>query len=141
MKRLEPKNVKYIMLHCSATFPGQQCDAEIINGWHRQRGFDMIGYHYVVHTDGFVEHGRPLYQQGAHCAKGGMNAKSIGICYIGGYDADGSTADTRTAAQKEAIQRVIANLRLRFPDATIIGHRDVDAGKACPCFDVKAEFG
>lgn len=75
---------------------------------------------------------------GAHCK--GHNAHSIGICYIGGLTADGKQPkDTRTPSQRIALEALVLLLRLRFPRATVHGHREF-AAKACPCFEVKDEF-
>lgn len=94
----------------------------------------MIGYHYVVGLDGTVTVGRPESEMGAHCL--GENLHSIGVCYIGGLDKESlQPADTRTPAQREALRHLIAELRLRYPGATVHGHREF-AAKACPCFDV-----
>lgn len=82
--------------------------------------------------------GRPLNEVGAHCK--GHNAHSIGICYIGGLTADGKQPkDTRTPSQRIALEALVLLLRLRFPRATVHGHREF-AAKACPCFEVKDEF-
>ena len=135
MRKLEKEKVKYIVVHCSATMPGQTCDAEIIDQWHRARGFEMIGYHYVVMPDGSIEHGRPLFYQGAHVRN--YNTVSIGVCYVGGLDAQGRTADTRTPQQKETLTKLLTQLQKRYPKARIVGHRDLDRGKACPCYEVK----
>ena len=141
MNYLKKENVKYIVVHCSATLPGQHCDAETIDRWHRRNGWSMIGNHYVVLKDGTVEHGRPLFYQGAHVGKPkNLNPVSIGVCYIGGLAADGTTADTRTREQKEALRRLIGQLRRRDPQATVVGHRDLNPGKACPCFNAKPEY-
>ena len=137
MKKLEKEKVKFIVVHCSATMPGQACDAELIDQWHRARGFELIGYHYVVMPDGSIEHGRPLFYQGAHVRN--YNAVSIGVCYVGGLDAQGRTADTRTPQQKETLTKLLAELQQRFPKARIVGHRDLDRGKACPCYEVKSD--
>lgn len=141
MKYLKKERVKYIVVHCSATSPGQHVNAEVIDRWHRNRGWQMIGYHYVVLPDGTIEHGRPLYYEGAHVGKPkNYNPFSIGICYVGGIDAEGHTADTRTPQQKAALRQLIAELRSRYPRAAVVGHRDLDAGKACPCFDAMNEY-
>ena len=95
----------------------------------------MIGYHYVVMPDGSIEHGRPLFYQGAHVRN--YNTVSIGVCYVGGLDAQGRTADTRTPQQKETLTKLLTQLQKRYPKARIVGHRDLDRGKACPCYEVK----
>lgn len=124
-----------IILHCAATPEGKDFTVADIDRWHRQRGFDRVGYHYVVYRDGSVHPGRPEEVIGAHCK--GYNAGSIGICYIGGCAADGKTPkDTRTPAQKSALERLVKDLKAKYPGATIHGHNEF-AAKACPSFDVK----
>ena len=129
------RTVTLIIIHCSAVRPNQLSSAKDITQWHKARGWRTIGYHYVVRRDGTVENGRPIEQIGAHCVN--HNKYSIGICYEGGLDARGCIADTRTAAQKDAMFWLIINLHHRFPDIKVIlGHRDLPGvQKACPCFD------
>lgn len=135
MNYLREEQVKYIILHCSDTKLSQQIDAKTIDIWHQNRGFEMIGYHYFIRQDGLIEHGRPLYFQGAHVRA--YNNVSIGVCVEGGRLENGASGDTRTKAQKESLEIVLRTLKVRFPRATIIGHRDLNKGKVCPCFDAK----
>lgn len=133
-----PKLVKYIIIHCSASPRGRDVGAKEIRQWHLQRGFRDIGYHVVIRLDGTIETGRPLGQPGAHCL--GKNNCSIGVCYVGGVEKDGKTpADTRTPSQRSALLNVIRQLKTLFPDAKVKGHRDF-AAKACPSFDATAEY-
>lgn len=128
------RKITKIIIHCSATPQGRHVTAKDIDSWHRARGFNSIGYHYVVLLDGTVETGRPLSTVGAHCL--GQNSCSIGICYIGGLLKDCKTpADTRTPAQKQALRSLVAELKKRFPGVTLHGHCEF-ANKACPCFDI-----
>ena len=139
MRRLDKSKVKYIVVHCSATMPGQKCDAEVIDRWHVAKGWHMIGYHYVVMPDGEVQPGRPLFYQGAHVGKPkNYNDVSIGVCYVGGLDEQGQSADTRTDAQKASLLALLRHLKKKFPQARIVGHRDLNPGKECPCFDATA---
>lgn len=126
-----------IIIHCSATPAGREVTVADIDAWHRKRGFKGIGYHYLVTLDGTVCTGRPLRQTGAHCL--GHNEESIGVCYAGGLDGKGRPADTRTPQQKQALLKLIGELRARFPRARVHSHRDF-AAKACPCFDATAEY-
>ncbi|MDL2310316.1 N-acetylmuramoyl-L-alanine amidase [Parabacteroides sp. OttesenSCG-928-B22] len=130
--------INKIILHCSATKAGQPFTVEDITRWHIQRGFRTIGYHFVIYLDGTVHKGRDISEIGAHVT--GQNSNSIGVCYIGGLDASGKASDTRTPEQKEAICDLVAKLKIQFPNSTIHGHCEF-ANKACPCFDVKKEFG
>lgn len=131
------RNINLIIVHCSATPEGRDVSVADIDRWHRERGFDGIGYHYVVYIDGSVHEGRPLKKVGAHCK--GHNAHSIGICYVGGVDLNGKPKDTRTLAQKDALVNLLMRLKRRFPKAVIRGHRDF-AAKACPSFDATKEY-
>jgi len=131
------RKINKIILHCSATKEGQHFTIEDITKWHKQRGFRTIGYHFVVYLDGSVHKGRDVSEIGAHVT--GQNSNSIGICYVGGLDASGKAKDTRTDAQKTSLAKLVAELREKYPDATIHGHYEF-ANKACPCFDVKKEF-
>ncbi len=131
------RKIDLIVVHCTATPPGRNVSAADIRAWHIARGFADIGYHYIIALDGTVEPGRDISIAGAHAR--GYNANSVGVCYVGGLDASGNPADTRTAAQRQALLSVLRDLKSRFPDARIIGHRDV-AAKACPCFDATKEY-
>ena len=131
------RKVNKIILHCSATKEGQPFTAKDIHTWHIQRGWKSIGYHYVILLDGTIQTGRLESEIGAHTA--GQNANSIGICYIGGLDADGKPMDTRTIQQQNALKNLVADLLNKYPDSTVHGHNEF-ANKACPCFNVKKEF-
>ena len=131
------RQIDKIIVHCSATKAGKAFNAADITRWHKERGFVTIGYHYVVLLDGTIETGRPESQIGAHCK--GHNARSIGVCYIGGLDSNGNPCDTRTPAQRRAMRQLIDSLRTRYPSAKVIGHNRQSA-KACPCFDAESEY-
>lgn len=132
------RGANLLIIHCSATLPHQRVTVEEIDRWHRQRGFDCIGYHFYITVDGTIWTGRPLSQVGAHCK--GYNAHSIGICYEGGLDEEGRPCDTRTLLQKAALVALINKLREMYPTADVVGHNDLDLSKACPCFSAVSEY-
>ena len=145
------RKIDKVIIHCSATPEGRDYTVADIDRWHRERGFNEIGYHYVVYRDGSIHEGRDVAKMGAHCK--GQNANSIGICYIGGLDANGKAKDTRTEAQKRALRVLIAKLVKEYPIKEILGHRDTSPDtdgdgivephewtKMCPCFDAKEEY-
>lgn len=131
------RKITKIIVHCADTPEGRDDKAEDIRRWHKARGFNDIGYHYVVDLDGTIEPGRDVTIAGAHTT--GHNADSIGVCYIGGADKYMKSKDTRTEEQKTALLLLLKYLMQKYPGATIYGHRDF-ANKSCPSFDAKAEY-
>ena len=130
------RKITHIIIHCTATRADRSFSVQSLEASHKARGFITIGYHYYITRDGQVHPCRPESMVGAHAKH--HNAYSIGICYEGGLDARGIPADTRTDAQKRSMAALLRSLRLDYPDACIIGHRDLPGvKKACPCFDVK----
>lgn len=134
--RTNPRKINMIVLHCSATRENQNFTIEQLEACHKARGFRTIGYHFYITKDGTLYPGRPESQIGAHAK--GYNAHSIGICYEGGLDAHGRSKDTRTEAQKITMEELLRSLLVDYPDAEIVGHRDLPGvHKDCPCFDTK----
>ena len=132
------RTITLIIVHCSANRAGSALRLADIDRYHRSLGWKGCGYHYVIPADGAVEEGRPLSQVGSHCR--GHNSHSIGVCYVGGLDARGNPADTRTPAQRVALRKLLERLHRKYPKAVIVGHRDLDGHKACPCFDAVREY-
>ena len=133
------RDINLIVIHCSATRCNRDFPVEALEACHRARGFNGIGYHYYITRDGVLHLTRSEAVQGAHAKK--YNAHSIGICYEGGLDARGKPADTRTPAQKQTLLALLHSLKADYPDAEILGHRDLPwVAKSCPCFDVKTEY-
>ena len=113
------RQIKEIILHCSATPEGKDYTVETIRKWHLARGFNDIGYHYVIYRDGSIHKGRPIEKAGAHTT--GHNSYSIGICYIGGVEKNGKTPkDTRTTEQKLAMYQLVYQLLQQYPKATVL---------------------
>jgi N-acetylmuramoyl-L-alanine amidase len=122
-----------IIIHCTATPPYRDVSAADIDRWHKGRGWSGIGYNGVIRRDGLFEPGRDVDRAGAHAF--GHNKTSIGIVLVGGLADDNLPSPEYTKAQWVCLNRVIAHLQLQYPDAEVIGHRDV-GNKACPSFDV-----
>jgi len=127
------RKVTKIIIHCSATFEGQEFDVDDIREWHLRRGWRDVGYHYVIKLDGTVQEGRPLEEVGAHAKN--HNRNSVGICYIGGLSEDRKPKDTRTQEQLISLRNLVAEILFQFPNATVLGHNQISS-KACPSFDV-----
>lgn len=148
------RKIDLIVIHCSATEGGQEYSVEEINSWHVARGFRKIGYHFLVHLngeiDGAYEGMRRIEEIGAHAK--GYNLHSIGVCYTGGLKKK-EPWDTRTVAQIHALRALVKALQSMFPNAEVVGHRDLSVDlngdgviqksewmKACPSFDVKTQL-
>ena len=133
------RKIDKIFIHCSATPEGRDVKTETIKSWHvKGNGWSDIGYHLVIELDGAVKEGRPMHRSGAGVR--GHNAHSIHVCYIGGMDKDKNAKDTRTDAQRSSLDKVIENLKMDHPKASVHGHNEF-AAKACPSFDVQKEYG
>lgn len=134
------RHISKIIVHCSASAFG---DADLIDRWHKERGWRGIGYHWVignghpdssahfdVEFDGKIEKGRDESLIGAHCYR--HNSDSIGVCLI--------SAGEITEMQYDALDMLLneAQNRHDIPMEMIFGHADFDKGKPyCPGFDVR----
>lgn len=140
-----------IVIHCTATKPNADLNADDVRRIHKAQGWSDIGYHYLIRLDGRIENGRDVNTIGAHVS--GHNAHTIGVCYVGGLDATGKPYDTRTPNQKSSLLSLLKELRKLYPKATIKGHRDYSPDKngngtiepsewikSCPCFSAIPEY-
>jgi N-acetylmuramoyl-L-alanine amidase len=132
------EETKYIVIHCSQTRPSQKdVDAKWIDRIHRSNGWLKIGYARVLKRDGTWEQGREDDEVQAHVK--GYNHCSIGICLVGGAKEENWKLedDNFTGEQFESLKKELTRLILKYPDARIVGHRDLDNKKFCPSFDVR----
>ena len=128
------RTIRKIVLHYSATKDDHDVTAQDINKWHKNRGFRMIGYHYVVKLSGEVEIGRSEEMVGAHTK--GHNLDSIGVCFIGGFKGNSKKgSNTMNEAQELSVINLLKDLLNRYPDAELYGHKNFNATQ-CPGFDV-----
>jgi len=146
------RKLNLIIYHCSATREGQTVTVEDLRDMHLERGFNDIGYHFVIGIDGTIHKGRDISKPGAHAK--GYNDNSVGICYVGGLDKKGKPSDTRTWEQITAMRTLDQVLRIVYPEIErSCGHRDLSVDlngdgvisrnewmKECPCFDFKTQF-
>lgn len=128
------QDTDYIIIHCSATPPSMDVGAKEIDKWHRQRGWRKIGYHYVITRDGDIQEGRELDEIGAHCR--GLNSTSVGVCLVGGVNAEGEPESNFTSEQWASLEECIKDLLLPYSHAEVTGHNK-HSSKACPSFDVE----
>lgn len=142
MAKLDPDSVDTIVIHITVSDYG---DVATIDRWHKEKGWDGIGYHYLITNcfpsrtkwelkkpdpkfDGVVHAGRSIELAGAHVK--GHNWHTIGVAMIGKKGAF-------TAKQLESAVRLCNELKERFPKINkIVGHFELNDGKSCPDLDM-----
>jgi N-acetylmuramoyl-L-alanine amidase len=123
------RKINKIIVHCSDSDIAGHDDISVVDGWHRARGWQGVGYHYFIQSSGNVQKGREESEQGAHVA--GHNSDSIGICLHGRRNF--------TPQQFHALKALLYDLMIKYDLFTkdVYGHNDFDKRKTCPNFDVK----
>ena len=123
-----------IVIHCTQTPPNMDVDVAKVIEWHTQRGFDTIGYHYLIKRDGTLQVGRDEDVVGAHAVA--VNGTSIGIALAGGGTPEMGWEDNFAPIQFQTLKSIIIKLKNKYNIEKIIGHYQVDDSKECPSFDV-----
>jgi hypothetical protein len=129
-----PRAWKWIVIHHSATPSGS---AAVFDRMHRQKGWDELGYHFVIGNgtdsgNGRVEVGPrwPRQKWGAHAKTpdNRFNDYGIGVCLVGNFD-----IERPTPQQMQSLARLTAYLMqtYKIPAGNILGHRDTKATE-CP---------
>jgi len=129
------REINWIVVHCTATQQNATVSA-ILRYWTEELGWKNPGYHYLIDKTGTVVQ----LQEESKVANGvrGYNQRSVHVAYIGGIDEVGDAIDNRTISQKISMYRLLTNLRMKYPEAELLGHKDFPkVHKACPCFDTK----
>jgi len=120
--------IKKIVVHCSDSDLEAHDSPEIIRIWHLERGWDDIGYHFVITKNGALWPGRLIRQIGAHVKN--HNKTTIGICLTG--------RSSFSLKQMETLQKTLWNLLdvfgLTIQD--VVGHYELDHLKTCPNIDM-----
>jgi N-acetylmuramoyl-L-alanine amidase len=173
------RDIDLIVIHCSASPNSDglfrfgahaaqtQTPLDVIDGWHKARGFvrahpdarvhnprhQHVGYHFIIGRNGSVFTGRSLNEPGAHALH--HNARSLGICLVGldAYTVDQWAwlkSEVPKLAQRHgvplaapvregaAMRRGVCGHRELSPDANGNGRVDRHEWlKTCPGFDVQ----
>ena len=117
------KETNTIIFHhsLSADVPGS-----VVRVWHTERGFEDIGYAYLIHDDGRIETGRDPTMIGAHAK--GRNIDSIGVCVMGDfryYEPTHFQLQSARALYWSECRKYKKRLAIEF-------HRPVDDKNPCP---------
>ena len=123
-----------IVIHCTQTPKDMEVDVEKVTQWHKDRGFDTIGYHYLIKRDGTLQVGRDEDVVGAHAVA--VNGTSIGVALAGGGTPNMGWENNFAPIQFETLKTILLKLKEEYGIEKIIGHYEVDDKKECPSFDV-----
>lgn len=129
--------VDRVFIHCSASdapeLVGEMLVAEIAR-WHRDRGFQAIGYHFLIDKAGRLLEGRSLERSPA--AQRGHNARTIAICV------HGLEIENFPPISLATLLELARAIDAAYGGAvTFHGHREVNRHKTCPVFDYRALLG
>lgn len=136
------RDIRRIFIHCTAGSQKQTLK-DLLKEF-KNKGWKSPGYHYVVFPDGKIE--CLLNEEQVSNGVQGYNSTAINVAYVGGIDNKGRAVDNRTEAQKESLLTLLKDLKRKYPNAHIMGHRDIwgkDPSKwkkQCPCFDAEVEY-
>ena len=119
-------------VHCSASDNPQHDNIATIRRWHLDRGFNDVGYHWVILKSGQVIPGRTPERMPA--AQKGHNKRALAVCVTG--------KRIFSPAQFESLNVLADVIEVAYDDQQIRfrGHCEVSS-KLCPVFDYRAVLG
>lgn len=151
----DPKNIKRVVVHCTATSPSEDIGGQEVGELHAIRGISANphGYNALILRNGMVEDGRPI--DAVPAGAKGFNTDGLHIALVGGLKEDGLTLTERyrqkqwgtpeanfTRSQYQALESWLDSVFKEWPHLLLDGHGDLPGvNKACPCFNVKAWYG
>jgi len=123
------RQISSIYVHHSASSQ-KKTTPEMIDEWHKQRGWNGIGYHFVITFDGAIHRGRDVAVVGAHCR--GKNKHSIGICVTGNFN-----EHTLGTHQMSSLLLLLDGLMVQhnIDKENVFGHRE-HGNTECPGDDL-----
>lgn len=127
----------YVVIHHSATPSG---NAAIFDREHRAKGWDELGYHFVIDNgrggpDGKIEVGSRWIEQkqGAHTGStpdDAYNEHGIGICLVGDFS-HSSPSKAQLASLAKLVRQLMAVNNIE--PQNVIGHREAPGARTlCP---------
>lgn len=129
------RNIKKIVIHCLQTPVQREDSAEDVHQWHLDKGWNGIGYHYVIQSNGDLQIGRSVDKNGAHTLQ--HNKDSLAVAIAGGMDWEGNIVENSfTKDTLIVLSDMIEKLMCMYPDVPIYGHRELDKNRECPCMDI-----
>lgn len=143
------RKIERIFVHCTAS--SQAATEATLRAEFRRKGWKNPGYHYVIFPEGRIV--QLLDESGVANGVKGYNQTAIHVAYVGGIDTQGKAVDNRTNMQRAQLRMLLRQIHKRYPQARILGHRDISPDKnrngkvdrwerikECPCFDAITEY-
>lgn len=125
--------INQIHIHHSASNNPKHDDVSVIDHWHKERGWEMVGYTFFIRAvNGEVQLGRPI--QYAPASVKGHNKRAIAICLSGNFAFTGKQLISLYRLLEFLIQKYGIN-----PDK-IYRHCDLDKSSVCPGFELSSAF-
>lgn len=127
--RNEDRKIDSIVIHHSHTLGG---NAGSFREYHKSRGWDHIGYHYIIGNgngseDGLIEKGREEKAVGAHVL--GYNQNSLGICLIGDFN-EASPTQKQLSSLSGLLKEIMQRYSLRREAVSV--HNHYNNQTSCP---------
>lgn len=143
------RKIERIFVHCTAGSQRQTINDLLAE--FKRKGWKKPGYHWVIGPNG--ERTSLLPENQVSNGVYGYNSTAVNVAYIGGVDKNLKGVDNRTPEQKAELRKLLREIRTRYPEAKIMGHRDISPDKNgngivdpwerikdCPCFDAITEY-
>ncbi len=128
----EAREWRHIVIHHTAS---SRDSIESIHEAHLKRGWEGIGYHFVIGNGSGMKDGEiePTFRwktqmHGAHAGNEEYNQHGIGVCLVGNFE-----DSNPSAAQLASVKRLVGVLKGQYgiKTANVVGHKTVKA-TACP---------
>ena len=134
--------MKYLALHHTAV-EGNFPQLYAVNRYHKEK-WNMIsslgwyvGYNYFCEKNGIRTNiraiGEETIAQKGHNCDIKERCDTISYCWAGDF-----RVEQPTEKQKEDFKNLVTELREKYPDIKVVGHRDLQTDRSCPC--LSAEF-
>lgn len=123
------RKINILVVHCTASDNPDHDNLETIDKWHRERGWNSIGYNFLIVKDGGIHVGRPIEKIPAHAK--GHNKNSIGICLTG----DKKFSEEQFQSAANLIWMLMMSFKLEMKD--IVAHNELNKHKTCPNFKLE----
>jgi len=123
------RKIRELVVHHSAS-PRETTTIGKIKQWHKDRGWDHVGYHHIILSNGVVAATLSHNKEGYHVY--GKNADSIGICVVGNF-----SNELPTPNQVEGLKRKLLKLCKKYGlySWNVHGHCEIafpDHATQCP---------